>query len=315
MHCRPLAVKTICSGLGDQSVAGEKLRGDGSRRLRADRWSSLPQRDIERFGRSSPSRLLGDHRRLRRQHRIVEFQIDARAARLGRRGDAAARFAGNEGAASDFADHEAAAQQFGVDAARGRDGDLALIGKAALRRQAVAGLERAVGDLGGDGIGKLQIFEFRHYCTESNVFLAPIQLSDHLVTIKPEIALREAKAIRVHQGASAVASVCANGSGFAARKPMEKEDDDDIPTRRPASLPKPVGRICPRLGNWANAIATYLGAPRSDQSAASNWMIVNSATSASSAARSRRRSAAVVDPELGQHACEASAQSRLSGAA
>ena len=53
----------------------------------------------------------------------------------------------------------AAAQQFGVDAARGRDRDFPLIGEAALRRQAVAGLERAVGDLGGNGIGKLQVLE------------------------------------------------------------------------------------------------------------------------------------------------------------
>ena len=105
-------------------------------------------------------------------------------------GDAAARLAGNERAASDFADHEAAAQQFGVDAARGGDGDLALIGEAALRRQAIAGLERAIGDLGGDGIGKLQVLELRHYCTESNVFLAPRNVSDHFEPIKPEIALR-----------------------------------------------------------------------------------------------------------------------------
>ena len=88
---------------------------------------------------------------------------------------AAARFAGDEGAASDFADHEAAAQQFRVDPARGRDGDLALIGKVALRRQPIAGFERAAGDLGGDGIGKPEIFELRHNCTESNVSLAPIQ--------------------------------------------------------------------------------------------------------------------------------------------
>jgi len=112
---------------------------------------------------------------LGRQQRIVEFQIDTCAARLGCRGDAAARFAGNERAPSDFADDEATAQQFGVDPAGRRGGDLALIGKTALRRQAVARLERAARDLGGDGIGKLRIFEFRHYCTESNVLLEPIQ--------------------------------------------------------------------------------------------------------------------------------------------
>ena len=100
----------------------------------------VSQRDVEHFGPFQPFQASCDHRRLRRQQRIIDFEIDARAARLDRRGDTAPRFAGNEGAASDFADHEAAAQQFGVDAARGRDGDLALIGKAALRRQAVAGL-------------------------------------------------------------------------------------------------------------------------------------------------------------------------------
>ena len=69
------------------------------------------------------------------------------------------RLSGNEGAAPDLADHEAAAQQFGVDAARGRDRDLALIGETALRRQAIARFEPAIGDLGGDGIGKPEIFE------------------------------------------------------------------------------------------------------------------------------------------------------------
>jgi hypothetical protein len=139
--------------------AGEKLGGNDPRRLGAC-GGRVPQREIEHFGAFQPGKASGDHRRLRRQDRIVHFQIDARAARLNRRGDAAAGLARNERAASDFANHEAAAQQLGVDAARGGDGDLALIGKAALRRQAVAGLEPAIGDLGGDGIGKLQVLEF-----------------------------------------------------------------------------------------------------------------------------------------------------------
>ena len=119
----------------------------------------MPQREIEHFGALQSGKASGDHHRLRRQDRIVHFQIDACAARLSRHGDTAARLARNERAASDFADHEAAAQQLGVDAARGGDRDLPLIGKAALRRQAVARLERAIGDLGGDGIGKLQVLE------------------------------------------------------------------------------------------------------------------------------------------------------------
>ena len=140
-------------------LAGEKLGGNGPCRLCARR-GRVPQREIEHFGALQPRKASCDHHRLRRQDRIVHFQIDARAARLCRHGDAAARLARNERAAPDFADHEAAAQQLGVDAARGRDRDLALIGKAALRRQAVAGLEPAIGDLGGDGIGKLQVLEF-----------------------------------------------------------------------------------------------------------------------------------------------------------
>ena len=156
----------------------------------------VSQRGVEHFRPIQPLKAFRDHRRLVRQQRIVEFQIDACAARLGRRGDTAPRFAGNERAASDFADHKAAAQQLGIDPARGRDGDLALIGEVALRRQAIAGFERAIGDLGGNGIGKLQIFEFRHYCTESNVLLAPRHISDHLRVIKPAIELRRAQAIR-----------------------------------------------------------------------------------------------------------------------
>ena len=110
-------------------------------------------------GRCNAFQAFGDHRRLGRQHRIIELEIDACAARLGRCRNAAARLAGNEGAAPDFADHKAAAQQFGVDAARGGDRDLALIGETALRRQAIARFEPAIGDLGGDGIGKPEIFK------------------------------------------------------------------------------------------------------------------------------------------------------------
>jgi hypothetical protein len=82
-----------------------------------------------------------------------------RAPRGGRCGDAWARLAGNERTATDFADHEAPAQQFAVDAARGRDRDLALIGEAALRRQAIAWFEPAIGDLGSNGIGQPEIFK------------------------------------------------------------------------------------------------------------------------------------------------------------
>ena len=137
------------------------------------------------------------------------------AARFGQRGNAAAGFAGHEGAASDFADDEPAAQQLGVDPARGRDRDLALIGEAALRRQPVAGFERATGDFDGDGVGKLQVFELGHYCTESNVLLAPRNVSDHLNAIKPMIALRErSEQSDVTIGAVAVRSGCAGGSAL-----------------------------------------------------------------------------------------------------
>ena len=73
----------------------------------------------------------------------------------------------------------------------------------ALRRQAVARLQRAAGDLGGHRIRQLQIFEPRHYCTESNVFLAPSNVPDHLGGNKPMIAPRRAQAIRGHDGAGA----------------------------------------------------------------------------------------------------------------
>ena len=109
-------------------LAGEIIRGDVSRGLRAGA-GRLSQRGIERFRPVQPLQAFCDQGRLRRQQRIIEFQIDAGAARLGRRGNSAARFAGNERAASDLADNEAAPQQLGVDPACRRGGDVALIGE------------------------------------------------------------------------------------------------------------------------------------------------------------------------------------------
>ena len=222
MHCLPLAVKTSWSGSGDQSSRERYSAETAACRLRAD-GGRVSQREIEHFGPFQSFQASGDHRRLRRQNRIIDFEIDARAARFGRHGDAAPRFAGNERAAPDFADHEAAAQQLGIDPARGRDRDLALIGKAALRRQPVAGLERAIGDLGGNGIGKLQIFELRHYCTESNVLLAPRNVSDHLKPIKPAIALREVQAIRASIRCRRCSQRLRQRHRFAVRKPTGEE--------------------------------------------------------------------------------------------
>jgi hypothetical protein len=98
----------------------------------------VSQREIEHFGAFEPARLLA----------IItdcvggsDSSLPDRCARRGSVGMAMPRrVSPDERAATDFADHEAAAQQLGVDAARGRDRDLPLIGKAALRRQAVAGL-------------------------------------------------------------------------------------------------------------------------------------------------------------------------------
>ena len=50
----------------------------------------------------------------------------------------------NERAAPDLADHEASPQQFAVDAACGGDRDVARIGELPLRRQPVAGFQRAL---------------------------------------------------------------------------------------------------------------------------------------------------------------------------
>ena len=212
-------------------------------------------------GRSSPSRLLAIIADCVGSMRIIDFEIDARAARLDRRGDPAPRFAGNERAASDFADHEAAAQQLGVDPARGRDRDLALIGETALRRQPIAGFERAIGDLGGDGIGKLQIFELGHYCTESNVLLAPRNVPDHFEPIKPEIALRRVQAIRT-QCVQPLSQRLRRRHRFAVRKPTgeEHDDDHDFLDRRPAcdsrNLPGGLFRRARQPG--ATRSSTYL---------------------------------------------------------
>ncbi|MGY4311425.1 hypothetical protein ACVWW1_000728 [Bradyrhizobium sp. JR3.5] len=187
-------------GIWRPALAREEFRGDRARRPRAE-TGRRPQRALEHLGPLQPFEALGDHRRLMRQQRIVEFEIDAGAAWFGRSGDAAARFAGHEGAAADFTDHQPAPQQLGVDPARSGDRDVAVIGEMALRRQAVARLQRAAGDLGGDRIRQLQIFEPRHYCTESNVLLAPSNVPDHLRANKPMIAPRSAQAIRGYDGA------------------------------------------------------------------------------------------------------------------
>jgi hypothetical protein len=47
-------------------------------------------------------------------------------------------------------------------------------------------------DLGGNGVGEFCILEFRHYCSESNVLLAPIHLQDHLsLTARDRTEYRE----------------------------------------------------------------------------------------------------------------------------
>src|SRR5439155_2288254 len=112
-------------------------------------------------------------------------------------------------------------EQFSVDAACGRGRDLALIGKGPLWRQLIAGFEPAIGDLGSDGIGKPEIFEPGHYCTESNVFLAPIQLQDHLRAIKSrdctEVSESNPRSARVQPPIPALAPAallcCAGASG------------------------------------------------------------------------------------------------------
>src|SRR3974390_2049734 len=113
-----------------------------------------------------------DERRLIGTHRVIELEVNPYAARLARRRDAALGITGDECAAADFADDKAAAQQLCVDTARPRDGDLALPGKIALRRQAVTGFERAVGDFRRDGVGQLQIFEPRHIAPRA-MFIEP----------------------------------------------------------------------------------------------------------------------------------------------
>ena len=67
-------------------LAGKIIGSDFSQRLRSGA-GRLPQRDIECFRPVQSLKALGDQRRLRRQQRIIEFQVDLCAARLGRRGD------------------------------------------------------------------------------------------------------------------------------------------------------------------------------------------------------------------------------------
>ena len=245
-------------GVGRPAVSRHEIRGDVSGSLRPGA-GALSQRDLERFRPVQPFEAFRDHRRLDRQPRIIDFEVDAGAARLGQRGRIAAlHFAGDEGAAADLADHEAASEQFGVDAARGRGRDLALIGKRALRRQAIAGFEPAIGDFGGNGIGKSEIFESGHYCTESNVFLAPIQLQDHLGRIKSrdctevsESNPRSAGCNRHHAAFAPAALLCragANGEGKCPR------------SRRSAvqpSIPTFSGMVR-WAGKGALALATWL---------------------------------------------------------
>ena len=142
------------------------------------------------------------------------------------------------------------------------------IGKVALRRQAVAGLERAARDLGGDGVGQLGIFEFRHYCTESNVLLAPIQLPDHLGFIKPAIALRRARAIRGRQGAAAAISVAPTASLLPCGSHWRRKMTTISQSPRNPRSPNLVGRIDPLDRCRRLRAGRLLGAPGRDQDAA-----------------------------------------------
>src|SRR5262249_44918917 len=79
---------------------------------------------------------------------------------------------------------------FRVDAAGGGSGDPAVVGKSPLRRQPIARLQGSAGNIGGDRVGKADVFKSRHNFTQSKVLLAPIQLQDHVGFHKPEIAPR-----------------------------------------------------------------------------------------------------------------------------
>ena len=190
------------------SVAGEDelFRGGGPCALRQVRGGNASDRRCSDAGRLSQCGIerrrflqaiqaFCDERGLVGQHRIIEFEVDPDVARLTGRRHAAPGIARDERAPADFADDKAAAQQLGVDAARRRDSDLALVGKIALGRQAVARPERAVGYLRGNGVGQLQIFGLRHYCTESNVAIAPRFISEHSAYIK-QIVPGTAKILR-----------------------------------------------------------------------------------------------------------------------
>ena len=119
----------------------------------------LSQGGIERPRLLQTGQAFCDQRRLLRKHRVVELKINPDAAGLACGRHAAPGLAGDESASAYLADDKAAAQQLGVYAARRRNGDLALVSKAALRRQAITRLERAIGYFRRDGVGQLQIFE------------------------------------------------------------------------------------------------------------------------------------------------------------
>ena len=89
-HDRPRAVEMI-----DQrdEVGRRQHRAARPRRLRAT-GGRTHQRHLQRLGALEPGEALCDHRRLGRQHRIVDFHVDPRAARLERhRRDRLPRFA------------------------------------------------------------------------------------------------------------------------------------------------------------------------------------------------------------------------------
>src|SRR5262249_50759577 len=139
-------------------------------------------------------------------------------------------------------------------------------GEGSLRREPIAWFEGAACNFSSDSIGQPDVFEPRHYCTESNVFLAPIQLLDHLWFHKPEIAPRRPRAIR-NQGASAFHGVGVNGGGLSVATRLEKENDHDLLDCTNRSRDR-LCRFHPhvrQLGQWP---CRALGTPGSDQSAA-----------------------------------------------
>ena len=84
------------------------MRRDIADRLRAAA-RTLALRDVERLGALEAGEAFRDHRRLRRQHRIVDFEIDFYATRLVRqRRNRLPRFARDERAAANFTYNQAA---------------------------------------------------------------------------------------------------------------------------------------------------------------------------------------------------------------